>query len=279
MTYTPFNDDDNDAYRPELPDQWERTPSYAPTPGYPERQWTPSVISRSPDPEDIVGQCSPSLHQHPFDQQGFDPVVERADGGAWDEQSPDRIHYQIEWRVKLNNRVVVKDTKQDLTQPPRSYWEQIKEDACSILRRKTARGRRVRLDDTDMVLSVNSQRDIDKHFEGTSVDWTVVEKQLLAWAYLFRRGKKIRLRISINYVEDSGPLPSRTDKRGKSSVTTRMLADRELRSMRNRSPANILSGVMCIVLCDVPDLHVATKDNIVGKIQREKSIIDCKHTI
>ena len=88
---------------------------------------------------------------------------------------------------------MVKDTKQDLTRPPRSYWEQIKEDACNILRRKTARGRRVRLDDTDMVLSVNSQRDIDKHFEGTSVDWTAVEKQLLAWAYLFRCGKKIRL--------------------------------------------------------------------------------------
>jgi hypothetical protein len=96
MTYTPFNDDDNDAYRPELPDQWERTPSYAPTPGYPDREWTPSVICRSPDPEDIVGQCSPSLHQYPSDQQGFDPVDERAEGSAWDEQSPDRIHYQIE---------------------------------------------------------------------------------------------------------------------------------------------------------------------------------------
>ena len=227
MTHTPFNDDDDDAYRPELPNLWERTPSYAPTPGYPDRERTPSVICPSPDSADIVGECSPSLHQHLSDQQSFGPVVERADGSAWDEQSPDCIHYQIEWRVKLNNRVVVKDTKQDLIQPPRSYWEKIKEDARNILGRKTARGRRVRLDDTDMVLSVNSQRNIDKHFEGTSVDWTAVEKQLLAWAYLFRRGKKIRLQISINYIEDSGPLPSRTDKRGKSSVTTRMLADRD----------------------------------------------------
>jgi hypothetical protein len=101
MNYTPFNDDndDDDAYRPELPNQWERTPSYAPTLGYPDREWTPSVICRSPDLEDIVGQYSPSLHQHSFDQQGFDPIVERADGSAWDEQSPERIHYQIEWRV------------------------------------------------------------------------------------------------------------------------------------------------------------------------------------
>ncbi|KAJ5737221.1 uncharacterized protein N7483_002346 [Penicillium malachiteum] len=129
MTHIPFNDDDDDydAYRSELPVLWERTPSYAPTPGHPDREWTPS--------------------------HSFDPVVERADGSAWDEQSPD----------------------------------------------------------------------------GTSVDWTAVEKQLLAWAYLFRRGKKIRLQISINYIDDSGPLPSRTDKRGKSSVTTRMLANRDAR--------------------------------------------------
>jgi hypothetical protein len=156
-----------------------------------------------------------------------DPVVGRTDGNAWDEQSPDRIHYQIEWRVKLNNRVVVKDTKQDLTQPRRLYWEQLQEDACSILRQKIARDRRVGLDDTDMVLSVNSQRAIDKHFEGTGVDWTAVEKQLLAWGHLFRRGKKIRLQISIKYIDDSGPRPPKTDKRGKSSVTTQMLTDRD----------------------------------------------------
>jgi len=225
MTYTPFNDDD--TYRSELPDIWERTPSYAPTPGYPDREWTPSVICASPDPDNIVGECSPFLNQNASGQLSFDPVVQRTGGNAWDEQFSDCIYYQIEWRVKLNNRVVVKDTKQDLTQPPRSFWEQIKEEASNILRRKIPRGRRVRLDDTNMVLSVNSQRDIDKHFEGTNVDWTAVEKQLLAWAHLARRGKKIRLQISINYIEDSGPFPSRTEKRGKSSVTTRMLADRD----------------------------------------------------
>jgi hypothetical protein len=178
MTHIPFSDDDDDydAYRSELPVLWERTPSYAPTPGYPGREWTPSVICPSPDSEDIVSECLPSLRQHLSDQQSFEPGVERAGGSTWDEQSPDCIHYQIEWRVKLNNRVVVKDTKQELIQPPRSYWEQIKEDTCNILGQKTARGRRVRLDDTDMVLSVNSQRNIDKHFEGTSIDWTAVEK-------------------------------------------------------------------------------------------------------
>lgn len=228
MTYTPFNDNDG-TYRPELPDLWERTPSYAPTPGYLHREWTPSVICPSPGAEEIVHGRSPSLQSYPSEPLSFHPAVEGEDGSAWNEQASDCIHYQIEWRVKLNNRVVVKDTEQELTLPPSSYWEQIKEDAEGILRRKVARSRRVRLDDTALVLSVNdrTQRDLSKRFEGTGIDWTAVEKQLLAWGHLYRLGKKLRLQVSINYMDDRGPLPSRADKRGKSSVTKRMLADRD----------------------------------------------------
>jgi hypothetical protein len=82
----------------------------------------------------------------------------------------------------LNNRVVVKDTVEELTLPPSSYREQIKEDAEGILRRKIARSRRVRLDNTTLVLSVNdrTQRDLTKRFDSTSIEWTAVEKQLLA---------------------------------------------------------------------------------------------------
>lgn len=109
MTYTTFNDDD--TFRPELRDLWERTLSCAPTPGYLDREWTPSVICLSPDTEDIVSERSSPVHQPPSDQLRFHPAVERDDGSAWDKQPPDCIHYQIERRVKLNSRVVVKDTE------------------------------------------------------------------------------------------------------------------------------------------------------------------------
>ncbi|EFW14609.1 conserved hypothetical protein [Coccidioides posadasii str. Silveira] len=42
---------------------------------------------------------------------------------------------------------------------------------------------------------------------------------------LFRVGKKLRLGISFNYIEES--YPRKADKRGASSVTRRMLAERE----------------------------------------------------
>lgn len=71
--------------------------------------------------------------------------------------------------------------EQDLALLPSSYWERVKNTAGNILRRKIVYTRRVRLDDTNLVVSVNkrSQSDLIKRFEGASVDWTKVEKQLL----------------------------------------------------------------------------------------------------
>lgn len=89
-----------------------------------------------------------------------------------DDRGLDYIHYQIEWRVKLNNRVVAKGMEPDLATPSRSYWEQIKETAGNVLRRKIVHNRRVRLDDPNVVVSVNefSQSDLIKCLEGAIVD-------------------------------------------------------------------------------------------------------------
>jgi hypothetical protein len=87
------------------------------------------------------------------------------------------------------------------------------------------------LDDTSVVASVNdhSQHDLHQQFEGINIDWAVIEEQLLKWGNLFRKGKRLRLDISINYLgEGSDAISSKKgDKRGTTSVTKTMLAERD----------------------------------------------------
>lgn len=48
------------------------------------------------------------------------------------------------------------------------------------------------------------------------------------WGNLYRVGKKLRLSISFNYIEDGNPGTSKsTDNRGPSSVTQRMLTEQD----------------------------------------------------
>ncbi|KAF5861712.1 hypothetical protein ETB97_012663 [Aspergillus alliaceus] len=76
------------------------------------------------------------------------------------------LSYAIEWKVTLNNRVLAKDTKQDLVLTPSLYWQGIKQKAERIVRQKEARNWRVRPDNTAVVVSINdrSQRDLTKRF-------------------------------------------------------------------------------------------------------------------
>lgn len=204
--------------------RWEQTPSYAPTPGDFGRERTPSVCS---SPVYTYGDRSSPSHRPASDCLGFLDDTELNWGGTYHEDTPKSIDYLVEWKVTLNNRILAKDTEQDLVFKPSAYWQQIKEKAKHIVQRKKSRNQRVRSDDTTVVAAVNdrSQRDLTKRFEGTDIDWTPIETQLLRWENLFRHGKKLRLLVSINYIEDNAPSPSRTDKRGNTSTTNGMLRD------------------------------------------------------
>lgn len=98
------------------------------------------------------------------------------------------------------------------------------------LQRKLLPYKRITCDDTSVTVSVAGrwERDLTKCLDETDIDWSIVEKQLLAWAELFRAGKKLRLDLSSNYVEEGQQTVAvrRTDKRGFSSATQRMLCER-----------------------------------------------------
>ncbi|KAJ5732372.1 hypothetical protein N7493_003853 [Penicillium malachiteum] len=142
--------------------------------------------------------------------------------GAAGEQSSHCIQYRIEWRVTLNDRVVAKDTEQNLVQMPSFHWPQIQTRVNRILRGKIAYDWRVRPDDMTVMASVNdrSQHDLTKRFDSTYMDWTAIEKQLLMWTTLYHLGKEVRLDISLNYTEDNS-LSLRHDKQGKMILQAR----------------------------------------------------------
>lgn len=142
---------------------------------------------------------------------------------------PSCIRYTILWKVKFSNRIVSKDTEQDIVLTPASYWStNLQPKLDSLVRKKMNGNRRMRCDDSNVVVSVTerSERDLVRRFDEVDVDWSVVEKQLLDWSELLRAGKKLRVDMCFNYVEMTAPAASAA--RG-TSTTQRMLAERSER--------------------------------------------------
>src|SRR5580700_1274429 len=85
------------------------------------------------------------------------------------------------------------DTKQDIVLAPATYWEHFLHPKLDDFWRK--KNRSVRSEDTNVVVSVTrrKERDLKKRFDDTSIDWAVIENQLVAWGELCRTGKNINL--------------------------------------------------------------------------------------
>ncbi|KAJ5986554.1 hypothetical protein N7451_010919 [Penicillium sp. IBT 35674x] len=233
MRSSPFiSHDDYDVEQNDQLNLWSDASQYAPTPGNFDRSPTsPSNISYTnidpPSPIDYASQLKT------VSQKDSLPLLQFGDweeGRTYDEDPPSCIHYLIEWKVTLNNRTVAKDTEQDLVLAPRFHWRLFLQPKLKELLIRKYPQRKLKSDDTSVVVSATRQRGLSLRFDGTDIDWPSIEKQLFDWGDLFLAGKKLRLVISFNYIEDpQGSTISRrtTDKRGASSATQRMLEERD----------------------------------------------------
>jgi hypothetical protein len=123
-----------------------------------------------------------------------------------------------------------------------------------------------------MVVSVNDrkQRDLKKRFNSLDIDWAAVEKQLLAWGKLYTRGKELRPMIVFHYIEDDLP---RNEKRGKSSVTKKMLNERDAQVDAEEyvsGQQSVWRAVYSLMRCPLPSCHLA---RIAGRTPMGRSTI------
>ncbi|CAG8263094.1 unnamed protein product [Penicillium salamii] len=188
-------------------------------------QGADSVLHPTLPPRTARNTCPKNKSESPRLLQ----LSEWHDGILDDELPPDCIQYTIEWKVMVNKKVISRDTEEDVALTPSAYWPMtLKCKLEKLLEGKASYKGRVRSDDTAIVVSVNdrSQRDLMKRFDHFYIDWTTVEKQLLRWGALFLRCKRLRLSITFKFVEDDRLcriISGRVEKRGRSSVTKRML--------------------------------------------------------
>jgi hypothetical protein len=159
------------------------------------------------------------------DKLQFLPLDEWDEHNSYDEDEPTCLHYSIEWKVYVNGRMVLNDTEQDLVLAPTAYWHMLlKPKLEKLLRRKLAQNRSVQCDETNVVVSATgrSERDLTKRFDDIDIDWSIVEKQLLAWGELFRSGKKLRVDLDLfDLVFNLKFLYIRTHRIQKAAVTTK----------------------------------------------------------
>jgi len=101
---------------------------------------------------------------------------------AYDERPPACLHYLIVWKVNLNNKLICKDTEQDLVLAPQYHWSFIlRSKLRKLVQKKLSKHGEITCDDVNVVVknTGRSERPLVRRFDKTVIDWAIVERQLV----------------------------------------------------------------------------------------------------
>lgn len=172
-----------------------------------------------------VGPAQQSLRRPAPKLLPFVSYEDWVPGQSYEEQPPQWMQYNMQWKLRLNNRKAVEQTEQDLVVAPSEFWQE--ELSTKITNIVNAKKKPYEANATTITMSVSndpSQDKITKYFEKLDIDWSVVERQLQGWSHLLRIGKRLKIYIQLDYVEAADT--ARATGRG---ATANQLADRSAR--------------------------------------------------
>ena len=104
----------------------------------------------------------------------------------------------------INCTAEAKEAEQNLIIAPSEYWEKCLKQKVDELVHMKKRNRRVRLEDTAIVVSINrcNQGPLEKLYNFTNIDWKPVKRQLRKWSNLVCMGRTPQLNITVKYIRD-----------------------------------------------------------------------------
>jgi hypothetical protein len=134
--------------------------------------WDPFESSQIEGTEQAIDK-DVSIQQTQVDKLTLCQLTDWNSERTYDDDPPSCIHYSIEWKVKVNNRVTSTDTEQDVVLAPGSYWRLFLQPKLEkLLCRKLAKNRPVKSEDTNVVVSVTERLECDltKRFDDIDID-------------------------------------------------------------------------------------------------------------
>lgn len=97
---------------------------------------------------------------------------------------------------------MIKDTEQDLVLTPGFHWRLFLQPKLREKLDAKYPHQKLVIDDTSIMLTVPQVDKVDRQFPKTDINWPEIEKQLYEWGHHFLSGKRLKLIISFNYIED-----------------------------------------------------------------------------
>ncbi|KAI5465215.1 hypothetical protein BGZ63DRAFT_173395 [Mariannaea sp. PMI_226] len=133
----------------------------------------------------------------------FVPYADWRPGLAYDEELPDYIRYDVEWKLSLNNRSRGGESEPGVVISPKDFWNHTLQ---SKLRDAVERGSKPwRPVDTKIIYTVDDRKTkpITKRYGKLKVKWSEVAKQLQDWSHFLRDSKKLSVQITFYYEPES----------------------------------------------------------------------------